>query len=298
MANTFKNPEVYAAQALGLLQREIVLPRLFTRKGLSDFRGAKDFTVNMRVPASVAARTRDIGSSATITTDELTESVVPVTLDTDVYSAVPVTDADLTLSISDFGEQVQLPQMRGIAEELEDMVAVALRDADWDASDYDFDGSDDAWQVLVELRRQLNVLEVPRSGRVLIVGYNVEAFLLEHDLFVKANESGGTSALEDAIIGRKAGFTIVASGAIDPDFAYAVHSTAVCVGIAAPVVPEGATAGASVDHEGLAMTWLRDYDATTLRDRSVVHTFAGATSVEEGGGTKNYRGVPAIFGGS
>lgn len=299
MPNTFKNPEVIAAQALGLLQREIVLPRLFARKGETDFRGAKDYTVNVRVPASVAARTRAISADLgqTITTDTLTESVVPVVLTKEIYSAVPLTDVDLTLGIKSFGEQVQAPQMRGIAEEVENMFGTALRDADWSASDYSFDGTDDAWQVLIELRRQLNVLEVPQANRFLIVGFNVEAFLLEHAAFYKANESGGTSALEDATLGRKAGFTVVSSGAIDPDFAYAVHSTAFVGALAAPIVPEGASAGGSANSEGLAMTWLRDYDATTLRDRSIVHTFAGVASVEDDG-TSNFRGVPAIFGGS
>jgi hypothetical protein len=300
VANTFKNPEVYASQALGLLQREIVLPRLFSRFTETDFRGAKDYTVNVKVPASVAARTRTLATdlAQTITTDELTEAVVPVVLTKEIYSAVPVTDLDLTLQIQNFGEQVQLPQMRGIAEEIENMYAVALRDADWSASDYSFDGTDDAWQVLVELRRQLNVLNVPQAGRSLIVGYNVEAFLLEHSTFHKADESGNTSALAEATLGRKAGFTIVTSGAIDPDFAYAVHSTAICGALAAPIVPEGASAGGAMAYDGLAATWLRDYDATTLRDRSIIHTFAGVKSVEETGDTKNFRGVPAIFGGS
>jgi hypothetical protein len=300
VANTFKNPEVIAAQALGLLQREIVLPKLFSKFTETDFEGAKDYTVNVRVPASVAARKRTIAtdSSMSITTDELTEAVVPVVLTDHIYSSVPITNVDLTLGIKDFGEQVQLPQARGVAEEIENLYAVALRDADWSASDYSFDGTDDAWQVLVELRRQLNVLEVPQAGRSLIVGYNVEAFLLEHSAFYKANESGGTSALEDATLGRKAGFTIVSSGAIDPDFAYAVHTTAICGALAAPIVPDGASAGGSMAHDGLAMTWLRDYDADTLRDRSILHTFAGAKSVEETGDTKNFRGVPAIFGGS
>ena len=44
--------------------------------------------------------------------DELTETKVDVTLDTAVYSAVPVTDEELTLDITDFGAQILEPQVR------------------------------------------------------------------------------------------------------------------------------------------------------------------------------------------
>jgi hypothetical protein len=39
--------------------------------------------------------------------------------------------------------------------------------------------------------------------------------------------------------------------------------------------------GSSQSFEGLAMRWIRDYDANYLRDRSVVSAFAGYASVEE-----------------
>jgi hypothetical protein len=299
VANVFQNPEVIAAQALGLLQREIVLPRLVTRKGLTDFAGAKDFTVNMRVPASLTARTRDIDATAVLVADDVSESVVPVVLDTQVYHLANVTDAELSLSIADFGQQVQMPQMRAVAEELENLCATALAGADWEAEDIVIDTTDDdAWGVLVEARRVLNTLKVPRAGRVLAVGGNVEAFLLDHEKFVKVNESGSGDALREASLGRILGFEIVGTEAIDPDTAFAFHASAICLGVAAPVVPRGATAGASADYQGLAMTWLNDYDPMYSRDRSLVHAFAGATSVEEGEDTKNFRGVPLVISGS
>ena len=56
MPNTFLKPETIARTGLGLLRRELILPRLVTRLGIEDFRGAKNDTVNVRVPARLAAR--------------------------------------------------------------------------------------------------------------------------------------------------------------------------------------------------------------------------------------------------
>ena len=56
MANSFLKPEVIAATSLGLLQREVVLPRLVWNDAVSDFAGAKNDTVSIRVPARLEAR--------------------------------------------------------------------------------------------------------------------------------------------------------------------------------------------------------------------------------------------------
>src|SRR5690606_21032090 len=66
----------------------------------------------------------------------------------------------------------------------------------------------------------------------------------------------------------------------------------------APEVPAGVTLGASTVFDGLAMRWIRDYDPNFLRDRSVVSSFAGAASVEDGeldGDPANVRAVKLDF---
>ncbi|HYF74058.1 MAG TPA: hypothetical protein VD864_14605, partial [Nocardioides sp.] len=112
MANSFIKPERIAAQALGLLEREIVLPALMWRNAGGDFAGAAGDTITIRVPARTTARTRvlrgarayntsvtsadgttdtNVAGAGIITMDELTETSVDVTLDTDVYNAIPIT---------------------------------------------------------------------------------------------------------------------------------------------------------------------------------------------------------------
>ena len=85
MANSFIKAEQIVRTALGLLEREIVLPRLVWLNAAGDFKGAKNDTISIRLPAYTTARTRALRGGRPITMDELEETKVDVTLDTDVY---------------------------------------------------------------------------------------------------------------------------------------------------------------------------------------------------------------------
>lgn len=286
MANTFLKPEVIARTALALLQREIILPRLVWRFGQSDFQGAKDDTITLRVPAVLTARDYEWRTrNAAIVIDDLTETGVDVTLDTHPYSAVAVTDEQLTLDIINFGTQVLQPQVRAVAERLENLIATTLGGAIVPAAAEIAHtiGTTDGYTTAVKARKVLNMQNVPMAGRVLLLGANLEEDFLNSDHLTLVDQSGSDSALRDGTLGRILGFTVVTSNAIDPDIGFAFHATAVAFGNVAPTVPDGASFGASEASDGLAMRWIRDYDPNYLRDRSVVSSFAGAASVEEDG---------------
>lgn len=289
MANAFLKAERIISQGLGLLQRELILPRLVTRYGAADFVGAKNDTINVKVPAILAAREYEWRTrSAPITYDELEELSIPVTLNKHPYSGVAVTDEELTLDIDSWGMQVAQPQIRAVGEKLESYIATAMEGADYaERVTYDPPADPDAddmsfYRTLVQARRILNSANVPKSGRVVVLGANVEAAALVTPHLVKANEAGGDDALREAVLGRVAGFTIIGSNSVDDDFAVAFHPTAFAFANVAPAVPSGATAGATLSFEGLAMRWIRDYDPDYLRDRSVYSSFAGVASVEDG----------------
>jgi hypothetical protein len=298
VANSFLKPDVIAAAALGLLERELVLPRLVTRMGINDFRGAADDTVTIRVPARTTAREYEWRTRVSpIVLDELSETSVAVTLSKHPYSAVAVTDEELTLDITSFGEQVLRPQIRAVAEKLETYVYDAMNGADlhWptiapgagdspggggSTAEYDNDAKD-ILVALVEARRRLNVKNVPVAGRVIVVGADIEAILLNGSQLLDASQAGSDGALRDAQIGRLYGMPIFTSNALPTDEAWVFHPSAFVLANVAPVVPEGVVMGSSQSFEGLAMRWIRDYDPNYLRDRSVVSAFAGYASVEE-----------------
>lgn len=285
MAHTFLKPESLVALGLGMLRRELVLPRMVQRVSFDQFVGVKDDTVNIKIPAILAAREyawRNDRQSG-IQFDDIVELSLPVTLDKHPYTAVKVTDEQLKMDIRDFGEQVLAPQVRAVAEKLEGYIATAMENADYDQSvTYDA-GAGDLYRALVAARKKLNQANVPAAGRVVVLGANVEESALNEDTFKKVSDSGSDSALRDAIIGRVAGFTVLGNvNSVDEDFAVAYHPSAFGFANAAPLVPAGAPFGATLASDGFSLRWVRDYDSEYMQDRSVVDAFAGAISVEDG----------------
>lgn len=285
MANEFLLPEQIVNLGLGMLRRQLILPRLVTQLGIADFVGSKDDTVTIRIPAILEAREYEFRTrNSAIVFDDVDELSIPVQLNKHCYSATKLTDEDLTLSIRDFGAQVLDPQIRAVAEKLESYIADAMdggtygTELDMTEGDADFD----AKKVAIAARKALNVANVPPDGRVLVLGANIEAEFLALDHLTKVNEAGSPDALRNAFIGRLMGFDVVGNAnSIDADTAYAFHPSAFAFANVAPVVPDGVVAGAGADYQGLAMRWIRDYDPTYLSDRSVVSSYAGAASIND-----------------
>lgn len=290
MAHVFLKAEKIISQGLGMLQREIVLPRLVTRYNATDFIGAKNDTVSIKIPSILRGREYEWRTrNAPIEYDDLEELSLPLTLNKHVYSAVQVTDEQMTLDIASWGIQVATPQIRAVAEVMEEYIATAMQttadyrhEVTWVEDDPASSDGRSFYRMAVRARKLLNDENVPKEGRVLLLGSNLEEAALNSPHLIKANEADSDGTLREAIIGRIAGFTVVSTNSIDPDFGVAFHPTAFGFANLAPVVPAGASAGASASYEGLAMRWIRDYDPDYLRDRSVYSAFAGAMSIEDG----------------
>lgn len=287
MANTFiKAGQIVQAAAL-LLEREIVLPRFVWTQPSANFVGALNDTVTLRVPAVRTANTRTMRSSTALTATDLTETSVPVQLDTHVYDLLNITDEQLTLDIRDFAAQVLAPQMRAVAEGMEDVIAAELSAANV-AAGQEIEvntGTDDPYEILVNAQKELNDLNVPRNDRILVIGSALEAWFLKSDKVINADYHSG-NAVESAMIGRLAGVQVVGSNAVGESEGFLFHRTAIAFGNVAPALPSGAAMAQRVATENLALRYLRDYNPTNSTgpvDRSLVDAFVGASSVEEGG---------------
>ena len=302
MANSFLKANRIAAAALGVLEREIVLPQLVWMNPVGAISHVAGDTVTIRVPARGVARSRPLrGTRPTasegegiIQLDELTETSVDVVLDEDIYHAIAITDEDLTLDITDFAEQILTPQVRAVAEGLENKLAGTMVNASY-ANTVTIpraklaDGSTnstqdwDMFRGLVEARRLLNVANVPQSDRIIVCGSDMEAAFLNDPHLNRYNQSGSDSALRDAVIGDMAGFrNIVVSNALPPGFGVAYHRTAFVMSMQAPDNPRGATMSARKSLGGLDMRWLMDYDFRNLQDRSVLDAYAGTGVIADG----------------
>ena len=279
MANTFITPSVIAKTTLGLLTREIVLPSVVWRDFESEFAGRIGDSVTVRVPATATARewTLDNNRSSPVVSDDLTESSFTVSLDKIAYHVAKITDEDFDLRIENFGSQILLPQVRAIAEAIENYVAATMQGATY-ATELEVNTTD-PYLTLVSARKALNDANVPRADRFAVVGSEVEESILTSDRNKPLDNTVGVGAYGEATIGRVAGFTVLGSNALDPGEAYCFHRSAYILSTRAPVVPQGSKQGASESYAGLAATWTQDYDPDYFHDRSAVRAFVGTQAV-------------------
>jgi hypothetical protein len=282
--SSFIKAERVVATALGLLLREVTLPAFVWRDAAGDFAGAKNDTISIRLPAYAPARTRSLRAGTPLTADDLYERKVDVTLDTDVYKRVNITDELLTLDIADFGAQVLNPIMLGISQGLEDLLADEITGASYENTIAFSSTADDPYSdVAVKARAYLNNAYAPSGGRVILCGSELESAFLDSDKFIDASRSGSTATLREAVIGRVAGFDVVSCPALPADEGYAMHRTAYVLSQRAPVVPAGAPWGAQQSFQGFAIRAARVFDPDYVRDQLVVNAYAGANVVTDFG---------------
>lgn len=270
---------------LGVLVRDVTLPQLVWRDAAGDFAGALNDTISIRVPSFATARTRTLRSGSARTRDSLTERKIDVSLTTDVYKDLRITDEELSLDISDFGVQVLNPVMGAIARKLEDTLASTITAATYAKTiPYTYATGEPYVDIAIAARRYLNDAQVPMDGRVLLVGSGVEAELLSSDKFISGDFLGGAgTAMRDASIGRVAGFNVVTSPALNPDEAYAFHKTAYVMSQRAPKVPDGAAWGKSQSFAGMALRMVQVLDPDTIEDILAADAWVGSNVVTDEG---------------
>lgn len=239
----------------------------------------RGMTVNVRVPAVLTARVRDAGEKATgITVDDLAETIVPVTLSNHVYSAVSLSEKDLSCGLVDYSAQVIAPQTTAVVEYIENQVVTLLQTAPTaagvKAGVTPADGA--TLKALIDLRAQLRANGTPISGVNVAVGTGVYAQLLKDSGVLNAAAFGGNGPIADGQILKLAGMNIIESARFGANEVVAFHRDGVVLAVRPPAVDPGVSWGATVRADNFGIRVIRDYDSARLTSRSVVSTFAGA----------------------
>lgn len=310
MAVIKAKPEKFMPMVLQIAERELVLPLMTIRVADDTFNGALNDTVTMRVGRlrTVARKYEFRSRNAPIQLDDISgEGQIPVTLDTHTYSATGLTDEQMTLDDIEWVADVMQPQATAVAEDLENDVATAFQDIKW-RHELNYNGStDDPFELAVLAGEYLDTggpsipgVYVPISGlvpsgnRFWLMGSTVASSVVTSDRFEssRSGDAVAESAFREANIGRIAGFQVMKSLVVPPTFSVFMHKTALVLGTVSPRAPRGAAMSQRISKNGMAMRWLIDYDASYLRDRSVVSMFSGITEVYDerigGSGTDRY----------
>lgn len=291
--NTIKAEKVVTT-ALALLERDVVLPATMWRDAAGDFRGAKNDTITVRLPAYAVASKNALRSGAGRSTSNLHERSIDTKLTDRLYFDTLITDEQLTLDILNFSEQVMSPILGALVRSYEDECASLLDSAPY-AVELDLNESN-PYETFVAARKALNLANVPMSGRTLVYGADVEEHVLNATTFVRdLAASGDASALRDANTGRIAGFNAIVSNAIDPGAAYVYHRTAFMLNSRAPMVPRGAPWGASMSAGGFALRAVQVFDTDIISDKLAVEGWVGKNHVYDHGTIgPNGKFVPSV----
>lgn len=275
-------PQKLVSTAVGILEQEVVLPRLIAREGVDQYKGAEDDTINMKVEGVLPHREYAFRNdrSQPIEFDTYAERKISVKFGGNTYSAVKLTDEQNDFDLDSWAKLLT-PQSKAVARGLEHKVRTAMTSADYEVN---IGNAGKALRsALIEARRVLNKFHAPKTGRVLLVGSEFEAALLEDPNITLANAVGDSlaeSALQDALVGRALGFTIAVDETLG-DQAIAFANSAFVLATGAPSVPQSVKAGATISYEGFALRWVRDYDSAYMQDRSVVNCYNGVRTVSD-----------------
>lgn len=270
------------AGLVGLLPKNSSLHQLFARKGLEDYIDAEDDTVSMRVEGRIPSRRYKFRNdrSEEIKFDTYKERKVSATMGDHLYSAVKITDEQRDFDLLSPNNLV-VRQASAVGEDLHALCRDEIEKAPFP---FVIGGAVyNLRRALSEARKVMNKLRVP-GNRYLIVGSDFEQELILDEKLTMANYVGETqasNALHQAILGDLLGFTIVRDDTIDPEAAYAMVDGGFILLNGAPSVPESVPFGASTSYDGVALTWLRQYDIRRFQDQSVVHTWAGTNLVKD-----------------
>ncbi|MEU8621415.1 hypothetical protein [Streptomyces sp. NPDC048623] len=278
-------PEKLAATAAVALEESLVVPAVFQREGVDQFKGAKGDAINVRVEGVLPFRTYGWRNdrSTEIQFDTYAEKTVQVTFGGDIYSAVQLTDEQEAFDLNGWAK-LMAKQTEAVGKGLEYQAVDYLLDAPYEITLAGAKSGRDLRGTLIRAREVMNKLRVPAEQRTLLVGSGWETALLSDDKLNLASNVGdaeAVSALKEATIGRRFGFNIVVSNELPADFAVAMVGSAFIFATGAPSVPQSVPFGAAASYNGVALRWIRDYDATRMTDRSIVNTYKGFRLVED-----------------
>jgi len=276
--NSF-NP--YTAQeagevAIALTNGALRLATIVKHYGADRYREGRGNSVYLSVPGALTAHSRALDDTTNeIVLDSLTESQEPISLDIHAYSAVGLSDRDLSLGIQDFASQVLLPQSDAVAARIEAALARTIAGVETTPIPKPYDETDPI-RTFTLGRAALTArgIDVAEADLVCVVGSNVTGHLLDSGA-LDFGKTGESDALREGKLGRVRGFETIESGRIGADEIVFMTSSALYLAHRAPTVPPGASFGQTVTKDRLSLRYLRDYDPRFTQARSLVSTFIG-----------------------
>ncbi|GAA1411919.1 hypothetical protein AUR04nite_00490 [Glutamicibacter uratoxydans] len=272
---------------LNILGEKVEVLNTMTKFSPEQYLGAQGDTISVRVKGTLPVRHYGIRNdrSQPIQTDVYKETKVDMTVQIeDAYSSVALTEEQKAFDLKGgFGDLTDA-QTDTIAEDTQRQALEHLLGATFEAqvnidpSDANIKaamdvGRDYIYNRLDTARMVLNKLRAPADERYVRAGSEVASILRQNQRLTRTYGDAGAQALSMYDVGNIAGFQITEDPYMPADEAIVYVKSAYQFWNYAPGVPQGAAHGAIGNKNGIAMTWIVDYDSSYQVDRSTWKTW-------------------------
>lgn len=232
-------PEVWAAESLSLLEKNMVLPQLVYR-GFETAVASFGDVVNTRLPAEFIVHRKVDGDA--ITNQDASATNVAMTLNQHAHVSFIIYDGEESKSFQTLVETYLVPAMLAMSEFYDQVVAGEV---------YNFLANcvgglqqNMTAQTLIDAHKMAADNKWPNAERFAVLCPEAEADMLAIDTFIEADKVGDDgTALREASLGRKYGFNVlmsqnipaiatgstVVTGAVNNAAGYGVGDTAITV---------------------------------------------------------------------
>ena len=208
MAVTNFIPKVWSARLQENLHKELVFGRLCNRNWEGDIAQCGD-TVHINNLADITVRSYTPGEDLA-EPEQLSGTDTTLVIDHAAYCNFYINDVDAAQARADLIDAAMRNAGVKLAEDTEQYILSVIRTgAGTKASGAIPEGG--VYQLIVSIKTALDKLNVPRTGRKLIMPSTLEAELLLDSRFITGNGAFSEAVLAEGSVARAAGFDIYIS---------------------------------------------------------------------------------------